>query len=221
MRRVTFLAVFLVNAQSLCWAQETESVRSGKEEGMKRGKSERVFSFRRGKKGKAVNTPPSDPNPSVVTGVATGSVMNSTEVKQLVDYHNQVRAEVGVGEVSWSPELAAYAQEWADHLVKVGTFEHRPSSERRYGENLAAGSDPRYDGLKGARSWYAEKSLYQKNAPFSMKFMKAGHYTQMVWRGSTQIGAGKAVFASGKYKGWTIIVCNYNPRGNMLGQPAY
>ena len=47
------------------------------------------------------------------------------------------------------------------------------------------------------------------------------HYTQMVWRGTTRIGAGKAVIASGPYKGLTVPVCNYTPRGNMIGQKPY
>lgn len=192
-----------------------------KEEGMKRNNSGGNLPVRRGTQGAPVVAPSPAPRSQVVAGGGTGSTMNSTEAKQLIDYHNQVRAEVGVGKVTWSPEIAAYAQEWADHLAKVGKFEHRPSSEKQYGENLAAGSHPNYNGLSGAQGWYGEKPLYKKGAPFSVKFMKAGHYTQMVWRSSTLIGAGKAVCTKGKYKGWTIIVCNYNPGGNMLGQPAY
>lgn len=190
-----------------------------KEEGMERKNSGSSLPLRQGTPGGTAVAPAS--GSQVVAGAGTGSAMNPTEVKQLIDYHNHVRAEVGVGNVSWSPELASYAQEWADHLAKKGKFEHRPPSDKKYGENLAAGSHPGYNAVSGARGWYGEKPLYQAGAPFSMKFMDAGHYTQMVWRSSTQIGAGKAICKQGKYKGWTIVVCNYNPGGNMLGQPPY
>jgi pathogenesis-related protein 1 len=190
-----------------------------KEEGMKRNNSGSSLPVRQGTPGGTALA--SVPGGQVARGAATGSTMSSADAKQLVDYHNQVRAEVGVGKLSSSPELASYAQEWADHLAKKGKFEHRPASEKKFGENLAAGSHPGYNGLSGAQGWYGEKSLYKARAPFSVEFMEAGHYTQMVWRGSTQIGAATAVCTKGKYKGWTIVVCNYNPGGNMLGQPAY
>lgn len=39
----------------------------------------------------------------------------------------------------------------------------------------------------------------------------------MVWRATRYIGAGKATNA----KGQIIIVGNYDPAGNMMGQKAY
>ncbi len=162
---------------------------------------------------------PANPQSPATT---TGSSLSSSEARQVLAYHNQVRREVGVADVTWSPEIAKYAQQWADHLARTGKFEHRPQSQQKYGENLAGGSGAGYTIMTGLQNWYGEKRLYNPpRAPFSMKLMPAGHYTQMVWRSSTQIGAGKAVCQTGQYKGWTILVCNYNPRGNMIGQPAY
>lgn len=169
-------------------------------------------------------TPPqSQPVPGNTGGAIsnTGSKMTAQEAQQMVAFHNQVRAEVGVGQVTWSPEIAQFAQQWADHLAQQGKFEHRPNNQQKYGENLAAGSSPNYRPIEGAQGWYGEKNLYPPRAPFSVQLLPAGHYTQMVWRQTTQIGAGKAVCTRGQYKGWTIVVCNYNPRGNMQGQPAY
>ena len=166
------------------------------------------------------NVPQSPNVSSVITN--TGSSLSVTEAKQMVDFHNQVRREVGVGNVAWSPQIAQFAQQWADHLARTGQFVHRPQNQQRYGESLAGGMGSANPVLTGLQNWYGEKNLYRPaGAPFSVKLMPAGHYTQMVWRGSTQIGAGKAVCKTGQYRGWTIIVCNYNPRGNMIGQPAY
>lgn len=43
--------------------------------------------------------------------------------------------------------------------------------------------------------------------------MQTGHFTQVVWKGSKELGIAKANSASGK----CYIVANYNPAGNMLG----
>lgn len=169
-------------------------------------------------------TPAKPVQPAAVQSniTVTGSSLSSSEARQMVSFHNQVRREVGVGNVTWSPEIAKFAQQWADHLANTGKFEHRPQSQQKYGENLAGGSGGGYTIMTGLENWYGEKKLYRPaGAPFSMQLMPAGHYTQMVWRGSTQIGAGKAVCKTGQYRGWTILVCNYSPRGNMIGQPAY
>ncbi|MDF1826285.1 MAG: CAP domain-containing protein [Verrucomicrobiales bacterium] len=152
----------------------------------------------------------------------TGSKLSPREAAEFLDFHNQVRAEVGVAPVAWSPEIARVAQEWADELARKGKFEHRPRGARSYGENLAAGSGASYSPVQGAKQWYAEKKLFRStDGVFTASLMPAGHYTQMVWRGSTEIGAGKAVVQRGQMKGWTVVVCNYNPPGNMVGGKVY
>lgn len=152
----------------------------------------------------------------------SGSQFTPAEANAMVNYHNQVRGEVGVGPVRWSPQIAQFAQQWADEMAAKGKFEHRPRSQQQYGENLAAGSSPTYSPLDGAKQWYDEKKLFRApNGVFTAALMPAGHYTQMVWRGSTEIGAGKAIIRRGQMKGWTVIVCNYNPPGNMIGAKVY
>ena len=45
--------------------------------------------------------------------------VTAEQKKELIDYHNKVRSEVGVGPVTWSDEAAAVAQKWADYLDKL------------------------------------------------------------------------------------------------------
>jgi hypothetical protein len=45
--------------------------------------------------------------------------------------------------------------------------------------------------------------------------MQTGHFTQVVWKGSKQLGVGIA-FANNDRK--AIVVANYYPPGNYLGQ---
>jgi hypothetical protein len=40
-----------------------------------------------------------------------------------------------------------------------------------------------------------------------------GHFTQMVWKGSKEVGVGKAKTSGGK----VIVVASYRPAGNMVG----
>lgn len=44
--------------------------------------------------------------------------------------------------------------------------------------------------------------------------MITGHFTQMVWRDTKEIGVGRAKGKSGQ----VVIVANYKPRGNIFGQ---
>jgi len=151
----------------------------------------------------------------------TGSTLTSEEANELVQYHNKVRTEVGVGPINWSPTLAKFAQQWADEVARTGKLDHRPESQ--YGENMAWGSGGKYGVLTGAEGWYNEIQFYTPGTPIPNNFpsFKAGHYTQMVWKDTTEIGAGKAVIQKGDWKGGLVIVCNYNPPGNSTGKKPY
>ena len=152
----------------------------------------------------------------------SGSAFTAKEVEEFVAYHNKVRKEVKVEPVKWSPTLAKYAQKWADHLAESGEFKHRPEEgeeKQKYGENLAINATL----LKGAEAWYAEIKDYTADTPIpeDLTNFKAGHYTQMVWKKTTQIGAGYAIVKQGPFKGSLVIVCNYDPPGNYLGEKPY
>ena len=47
-----------------------------------------------------------------------------------------------------------------------------------------------------------------------------GHYTQVVWRNTTEIGCGVATCKEGALT-WDIWICNYAPPGNIAGQKPY
>jgi pathogenesis-related protein 1 len=66
--------------------------------------------------------------------------------------------------------------------------------------------------------WAKEASLYTWSATYTMAdFNKgSGHYTQLVWRKSIQIGCGSASCGNAK-----VISCRYSPPGNMLGSSVY
>lgn len=150
---------------------------------------------------------------------ATGSKLTPEEVQNLMTLHTRIRAEVKAQPLTWSNELAAYAQKWADHLAASKCdLAHRPSSgewKQIYGENLFVGSAKFFTVADAVKLWENEKKNYKGQA-ISSGSANSGHYTQLVWKNTKQVGCGKAVC-----KDNLIVVCNYDPPGNVSGQLPY
>jgi len=151
----------------------------------------------------------------------TGSKLTKEEAQIALDFHNKVRTDVGVTALTWSPDLAKFAQEWADHLASQGCdMQHRPRHgewTQKYGENIFWGMGMNYSALDASKSWYSEIEFYTHGALNSSNWSKTGHYTQMVWKKTTQVGIAVAKCSDGAI----IIVANYNPPGNYMGESPY
>ena len=81
------------------------------------------------------------------------------------------------------------------------------------GENLAGGTSGALDPASSTEMWYREVDQYDfRKGGFSMA---TGHFTQVVWAGTQRLGCGMTTC-----KGLDIIVCNYDPPGNVHGQYA-
>lgn len=131
----------------------------------------------------------------------------------IVNKHNEARAEVGVTqELKWSTTLETFAQ----NFINGCPGGHNPAAQNLYGENYAAGSVGGYSVTDFVTAWYGEKPSYHGEAINNSNYHTFGHYTQMVWRNTTEIGCGYKVCG-----GMVQMVCNYNPPGNVLGQKPY
>lgn len=169
-----------------------------------------------------INPPETKVGTGKSTDVVTGSDMTAKEAEEILAYHNKVRKDVGVGALTWSASISKFAQEWANYLGENGLMVHRPrqgDKAQKYGENIAIN----VSALRGAEAWHSEKADYTAGTAIPRDFasFKAGHYTQMVWKNSKQIGVGKALIKQGRYKGMFVIVANYDPPGNYTGQTPY
>lgn len=123
----------------------------------------------------------------------------------MLDAHNTYRAQNQAGPLTWSTTLASYAQEHASGCV----FEHTGGP---YGEKLAAG----YGSIQASiDAWYDEQSEYNFNDPgFSES---TGHFTQVVWVGSSQLGCAWVECNTASTPGY-YLMCEYENAGNVLGE---
>lgn len=136
------------------------------------------------------------------------------DISQIIGHINRYRYQHSAPNVTWSPVVADVARRWADTLKNTGTFKHSTSS---YGENLAMfwignkePADTTLYVLKSIDMWYDEVTLYDYLTPgFSMQ---TGHFTQVVWVSTREIGAGVG-YSGGKL----YVVMNFNPPGNFAG----
>ena len=126
--------------------------------------------------------------------------------------HNSYRSQVGVPDLSWSSSLADSALKYAQQLQRTNTFQH--SGQSGVGENLAKG----YVNMKAAAQAWADEKKWFKNGNFpdvatsGKSWSDVGHYTQMVWRNTKQVGCGQA---------GNVYVCHYQPQGNFMGQKTF
>jgi uncharacterized protein YkwD len=138
---------------------------------------------------------------------------------EMLALHNRERALVGVPPLSWSDRLAAEATAYAAHLVRIGDLEHSSDEARGdEGENLAMGTAGYYSPVALGRMWADEKRAFAGGAfdDGGDDAEAVGHYTQMVWRTTRQVGCGVA-----EGGGDTYLICRYAPAGNYVGERVY
>lgn len=139
--------------------------------------------------------------------------------EQVLHTHNEHRARHKAEALSLDQDLSVIAQKHADFLAENHRFEH---SRNRYkggiiGENIACkviSLEPDandYSAKELIDVWYSEESQYEYDGQ-SPK-LSAGHFTQIVWKGTKVIGVGKAI---DKKDNKVIVVVNYYPAGNIL-----
>ena len=127
--------------------------------------------------------------------------------KEALETHNKFRAAHQAPALTWSSALARDAEAWAKQIARDGRLRHDDTSD---GENVFMVFGREIDGSDAVNSWYSEVKDYDFNNPGFQP--KTGHFTQVVWKGSEELGIGKAKSADGKM----FVVGRYRPAGNNV-----
>jgi uncharacterized protein YkwD len=138
-------------------------------------------------------------------GNAYRQPLSSGDIDEILDAHNVHRAYHGASPLQWSANLFSQMNSLWDNK---DVFDHTQSGS---GENLffLSGGNPSF--RQAIDSWYNEVSRYDFNNPELSN--ENGHFTQLVWKGSSTVACQKNYIPSGSY----IIICQYDPPGNYNG----
>jgi len=110
--------------------------------------------------------------------------------------------------MTWDEGLARDSEQWAMKLARENGLRHSRGS---YGENLYAAWGQTASCAQAILSWYNEIKYYDFNrGGFSSR---TGHFTQVVWKGSTKLGVGIATRGR-----MVVVVARYSPAGNFRGR---
>jgi len=146
--------------------------------------------------------------------------------QRLLAAHNIERARLGIPSLRWSDKLARQSLSWARQLVQMEGLEHSDTAdyedaeEGEEGENLWRGTKGYYSPEQMVNLWVDERKIFV-NGPFphnsaTGQWRDVGHYTQLIWRSTTEVGCG---IATGEED--DVLVCRYLEGGNVIGENPY
>lgn len=165
----------------------------------------------------AGDTGPADctfvPDPALAVG-ESGQLEGTTAA------HNVWRERVGVPRLVWNSQLAASAQAYADTCPMAHDPYRSPDAGfNTVGENIYWASFTS-DGAAATEAWADERYDYAYGTAIDWtNFITFGHYTQVVWDTSTDLGCGYADCTA--VTGWHTYICRYGEAGNWLYEQPY
>merc|ERR1711977_545694 len=172
---------------------------------------------------------------SVTSSVPPGFTPSPSPVSAYADRvllaHNVHRANHSAADLTYSNELAAVAQEIASSCVYAhDTTVESTTGNGVYGQNIAAGltADEVTDVITNL--WYNNEvnayAPYYGQANPGGNFADYGHFTQVVWQGTTVVGCATRDCSAGGLANVGpnvppyFTVCNYYEAGNYGGEYA-
>jgi len=149
--------------------------------------------------------------------------MSEKEKADCVKRHNVLRAQEGSSDMqlmTWNESLAGAARV----LVEGCKFEHAfpplPGTKlTTYGQNLFMVGGTGINVAGAIQAWYNEKKDHDYDTLSCAAGKACGHYTQVVWSSSNQVGCHYHYCKKKKPLIWNAVVfaCDYIPPGNYRG----
>lgn len=137
--------------------------------------------------------------------------------QQCLEEHNRLRRVHGAQPLRLKRRMCDEAQNWAQRLAVENHM--RSQGWVRYGENIFSmrwtptqgpdGRDSEMPGGKPVLAWYAEGQSYRGEYT-----AETGHFTQIVWESSVELGVGVARSRTGD----VYVVALYYPPGNIQNE---
>ncbi|KAI9362334.1 CAP domain-containing protein [Pilaira anomala] len=129
-----------------------------------------------------------------------------TIITQALDTHNFYRRFHHVPDLTWSSRLA----EHAGNVSSACVYDH--SFLDGAGQNIGFG----FNSLEDVTvAWYLEIYDYNFLTGRSSNGKEVEHFTQMVWKTTTEIGCAATICPN---LPGVLYVCDYAPAGNYIGE---
>ncbi|KAK9882206.1 hypothetical protein WA026_019718 [Henosepilachna vigintioctopunctata] len=160
--------------------------------------------------------------------------VSAADRSTIVNKHNYLRGLISQGKVAGQPratnmkhmQYSTILEQKAQEIANSCEFRHVTVTGTPWswvGQNLylhmSTGYGTGANWNEAIQSWFDEHKIYRFGSGFSSG---TGHYTQMVWADTDNVGCGYAYYAKyGGFKYQKLYVCNYGPGGNYVGQNPY
>ncbi|XP_047320399.1 pathogenesis-related protein PR-1-like [Impatiens glandulifera] len=151
-----------------------------------------------------------------ITGAGADNGGSTPTAAQFLGPQNVARAALRLPPLTWSNKLQQYAEAYANRRKGDCALIHSP--ENTYGENIFWGSGTDWSPAQAVELWLSEKQYYNYFSNSCEQGQECGHYTQIVWRNTKQVGCARVVCNGGK---GVFMTCNYDPPGNYIGEKPY
>jgi hypothetical protein len=138
---------------------------------------------------------------------------------RLLAAHNRERAALNLPALRWNTDLARGAAEWSQRLAAGSRVEHATGGSGQ-GENIWMGTAGRFAPETMVEAWLDEKAHFTPGTfprvSRTGRWADVGHYTQMVWRDTSDVGC---AVARGRQA--DVLVCRYARPGNVVGRVPF
>ncbi|KAJ5553969.1 PR-1-like protein [Penicillium frequentans] len=163
---------------------------------------------------KTKTSAPAEPSVSAPAGYPYGGSYSD----KVLYTHNVHRANHSAPNLGWDQSLADAAHVWAFTCQFRYNTDMLPDG---YGQNLAGSAPTASLAQHISEFWYDDElrnfDPYYGQATPGGDLSTYGHFTQVLWKDTTKVGCA-TVDCRGSALGMWYTVCNYFPRGNVLGR---
>ncbi|QQP50767.1 Venom allergen 5 [Caligus rogercresseyi] len=167
-------------------------------------------------------------------GVISAGLPSEAVKQEILNVHNDLRRNGETPRDSfeheklvWNEELARGAQLWSNQC-RTEHDEPNTCKHKFVGQNIAwshaSGETEDPDFKTAIERWYDEINLYRGSVDSYYFNSATGHFTQLIWADTYEIGCGFVAYTGRKRRGdaiQKIYICNYGPGGNSVSSPIY